>query len=59
LLLPSCVIRVGVHNWTDLSREKPHAAGLNHVAAFLASKIRLLYSQTKVTDMSVERCGNT
>jgi hypothetical protein len=31
LLLPSCVIRVGVHNWTDLSREKPHAVGMNHV----------------------------
>jgi hypothetical protein len=28
-------------------------------AAFLTSKIGPLYSQTKITDMSGERCGDT
>ena len=31
LLLPSCVIRGGIQNWSGFSREKPHAAGMNHV----------------------------
>lgn len=29
-VLPSCVLRVGVHNWTDFRSEKLHPAGMNH-----------------------------
>jgi hypothetical protein len=55
-VLPSCVICVGVHNWTDLRREKLHAAGMNHdrteetvieVCCLLDEQISLLNSQNQ------------
>lgn len=58
----------GVHNRTDLRGEKLHPARMNHdrieetiieVCCLLDEQTRLLDSQTKMTDMSVERCGDT
>jgi hypothetical protein len=55
-VLPSCVICVGVHNWTDSRREKLHAAGMNHdrteetgieVCCLLDGQISLLNNQNQ------------
>ena len=54
----------GVHNWTELRREKLHSTGIDHdptqemiveICGLLDSNAGFL--NTKMTDMSAERCG--
>jgi hypothetical protein len=48
-VLPSPVVRVGVHNWTDFRRKKMHPAGLNHfrIQEITAEMCDLLNEQTE------------
>ena len=59
-----CSFWFGVHNWTELRREKLHSTGIDHdptqemiveICGLLDSNAGFL--NTKMTDMSAERCG--
>ena len=56
----------GVHNWTELRREKLHSAGMDRdptqemtveMCGLMDNNAGFLNRRTKMTDMSAERCG--